>query len=191
MLIFIYCHLLVVQFSYFSFYDMKASHYYWRAAVEGHKQAQYRCAKLLLTRSGYESEEKLNTAISLLQKAAAAGLTKVGILITSCFSLFFFLLCYNNWYCLYMILPTSFLCRHNYAWRLFTPGSQWEMAASLCTTCRWQHRAMWAPFSNLNACRLDVKGLRVLTFAEELASPIWKWWPASTWGLVRSHSTNA
>ncbi|XP_051936814.1 death ligand signal enhancer [Hippocampus zosterae] len=64
----------------------KASHYYWQAAVEGHKQAQYRCAKLLLTRSGCESEEKINTAISLLEKAAAAGLTKAQLCLASVYS---------------------------------------------------------------------------------------------------------
>ncbi|XP_077388528.1 death ligand signal enhancer isoform X2 [Festucalex cinctus] len=64
----------------------KASHYYRRAAVAGHKQAQYRCAKLLLTSSGFESEEKLNIAISLLEKAAAAGLTKAQLCLASVYS---------------------------------------------------------------------------------------------------------
>ncbi|KAM9834619.1 death ligand signal enhancer [Syngnathus typhle] len=64
----------------------KASHYYWRAAAAGHKQAQYRCAKLFLTRSGNQSEEKMNTAISLLEKAAAAGLTKAQLCLASVYS---------------------------------------------------------------------------------------------------------
>ncbi|XP_031175513.1 death ligand signal enhancer isoform X3 [Sander lucioperca] len=54
----------------------KALHYYWQAAVGGHRQAQYRYAKLLLTSRGHQSLEELNTAISLLEQAAAAGLTK-------------------------------------------------------------------------------------------------------------------
>lgn len=55
----------------------KALYYYWQAAVGGHKQAQYRYAKLLLTSRGRQSLEELNTAISLLEQAAAAGLTRV------------------------------------------------------------------------------------------------------------------
>lgn len=47
------------------------------AADAGHKQAQYRYAKLLLTSRGHQSLEQLNTAIDFLEQAAAAGLTKV------------------------------------------------------------------------------------------------------------------
>ncbi|XP_057707253.1 death ligand signal enhancer [Corythoichthys intestinalis] len=65
----------------------KAFHYYWRAAVAGHHQAQYRCAKLLLTARGHQREEKLNTAISLLEKAAAAGLIKAQLCLASVYSL--------------------------------------------------------------------------------------------------------
>ncbi|XP_061691649.1 death ligand signal enhancer isoform X2 [Syngnathoides biaculeatus] len=64
----------------------KASHYYWRAAMAGHQQAQYRCAKLLLTSRGHQSEEDLKTAISLLEKAAAAGLTKAQLCLASVYS---------------------------------------------------------------------------------------------------------
>lgn len=55
-------------------------YYYWQAAVGGHRQAQYRYAKLLLTSRGHQSLEELNTAISLLEQASAAGLTKVEIM---------------------------------------------------------------------------------------------------------------
>lgn len=55
----------------------KALQCYWQAAVGGHREAQYRHAKLLLTNRGHQSSEKLNTAISLLEQSAAAGLTKV------------------------------------------------------------------------------------------------------------------
>ncbi|KAK1904049.1 DAP3-binding cell death enhancer 1 [Dissostichus eleginoides] len=54
----------------------KALYYYWQAAAGGHRQAQYRYAKLLLTSRGQQSLEQLNTAINLLEQAAAAGLTK-------------------------------------------------------------------------------------------------------------------
>ncbi|XP_034740051.1 death ligand signal enhancer isoform X2 [Etheostoma cragini] len=54
----------------------KALYYYGQAAVGGHSQAQYRYAKLLLTSRGQQSLEELNTAIHLLELAAAAGLTK-------------------------------------------------------------------------------------------------------------------
>lgn len=57
---------------------LKALHYYWLAAVGGHKEAQYRHAKLLLTNKEHQSRENLNTAIGLLEQSAAAGLTKVG-----------------------------------------------------------------------------------------------------------------
>lgn len=56
---------------------LQALYYYWQAAAGGHRQAQYRYAKLLLTSRGQQSLEQLNTAINLLEQAAAAGLTKV------------------------------------------------------------------------------------------------------------------
>lgn len=56
---------------------VKALYYYQQAAVGGHRQAQYRYAKLLLTSRGHQSLEELNVAISFLEQAAAAGLTKV------------------------------------------------------------------------------------------------------------------
>ncbi|XP_077589758.1 death ligand signal enhancer [Stigmatopora nigra] len=66
----------------------KASHYYRRAAVAGHHQAQYRFAKLLLTSKGHQNkEEKLKMAISFLEKAAAAGLTKAQLCLASVYSL--------------------------------------------------------------------------------------------------------
>ncbi|TNN70531.1 Death ligand signal enhancer [Liparis tanakae] len=55
----------------------KALFYYWQAAVSGHRQAQYRYAKLLLTSRGRQSLEELNTAIGFLEQAAAAGISKV------------------------------------------------------------------------------------------------------------------
>ncbi|XP_042349901.1 death ligand signal enhancer isoform X2 [Plectropomus leopardus] len=64
----------------------KALYYYWQAAVGGHKQAQYRYAKLLLTSRAHQSVEELNTAISLLEQAAAAGLTKAQVCLASVFS---------------------------------------------------------------------------------------------------------
>ncbi|KAI5628888.1 death ligand signal enhancer [Silurus asotus] len=58
----------------------KALRYYRRAALSGHTQAQYRCAKLLLSSRGQQSATKTHTdtatAISLLQSAADAGLTE-------------------------------------------------------------------------------------------------------------------
>uniref|UniRef100_A0A096LQP4 Death ligand signal enhancer-like n=1 Tax=Poecilia formosa TaxID=48698 RepID=A0A096LQP4_POEFO len=54
----------------------KALHYYKLAAISGHKQAQYRYAKLLLANRGHQSTEEVNTAIKLLEEAATAGLTK-------------------------------------------------------------------------------------------------------------------
>uniref|UniRef100_A0A3B4EVC6 DAP3 binding cell death enhancer 1 n=1 Tax=Pundamilia nyererei TaxID=303518 RepID=A0A3B4EVC6_9CICH len=60
----------------------KALHYYRQAAASGHRQAQYRCAKLLLTSRGHQSPEELSTAIDLLEQAAAAGLTKVEVMIS-------------------------------------------------------------------------------------------------------------
>lgn len=64
----------------------KALHYYWQASVSGHTQAQYRYAKLLLTSRGQQSEEELKTAINLLEKAAAAGLTKAQVCLASVYS---------------------------------------------------------------------------------------------------------
>ncbi|KAI3351763.1 hypothetical protein L3Q82_020597, partial [Scortum barcoo] len=61
----------------------KAMSYYWQAALGGHRQAQYRYAKLLLTSRGHQSLEELNTAISLLEQAAAAGLTKAQVCLAS------------------------------------------------------------------------------------------------------------
>lgn len=60
-------------------FSSQALNYYWQAAAGGHAQAQYRYAKLLLTSRGQQSLEELNTAIDLLEQAAAAGLTKVGL----------------------------------------------------------------------------------------------------------------
>ncbi|XP_032410501.1 death ligand signal enhancer isoform X3 [Xiphophorus hellerii] len=54
----------------------KALHYYKLAAISGHKQAQYRYAKLLLASRGHQSTEEVNTAIQLLEEAATAGLTE-------------------------------------------------------------------------------------------------------------------
>lgn len=59
-------------------FPLQALYYYWQAAVEGHHQAQYRYAKLLLTSKAHQSKEELNTAIHLLEQAAAAGLSEVG-----------------------------------------------------------------------------------------------------------------
>uniref|UniRef100_A0A3Q1HWX6 Death ligand signal enhancer n=1 Tax=Anabas testudineus TaxID=64144 RepID=A0A3Q1HWX6_ANATE len=53
----------------------KALHYYWQAAVGGHRQAQYRYAKLLLISRG-----------NLLEQAAAAGLTKAQVCLASVYS---------------------------------------------------------------------------------------------------------
>ncbi|XP_039974942.1 death ligand signal enhancer isoform X2 [Xiphias gladius] len=64
----------------------KALYYYWQAAVGGHTQAQYRCAKLLLTSRARQSSEELNTAIDLLKQAAAAGLTKAQVCLASIYS---------------------------------------------------------------------------------------------------------
>ncbi|XP_073343732.1 death ligand signal enhancer [Pagrus major] len=64
----------------------KALYYYWQAAVGGHKQAQYRYAKLLLTSRGRQSLEELNTAINLLEQSAAAGLTKAQVCLASVYS---------------------------------------------------------------------------------------------------------
>ncbi|KAM4732634.1 death ligand signal enhancer [Anableps anableps] len=64
----------------------KALHYYKLAAISGHKQAQYRYAKLLLTSRGHQSTEDLNTAIRLLEEAATAGLSKAQICLASFYS---------------------------------------------------------------------------------------------------------
>ncbi|CAK6956603.1 death ligand signal enhancer [Scomber scombrus] len=64
----------------------KALYYYKQAAVGGHKEAQYRYAKLLLTSRGQQSVEDLNTAISLLEQASAAGLTKAQVCLASIYS---------------------------------------------------------------------------------------------------------
>ncbi|XP_061581216.1 death ligand signal enhancer isoform X2 [Cololabis saira] len=61
----------------------KALYYYQQAAVSGHRQAQYRFAKLVLTSRGQQTEEEMNTAISLLEEAAAAGLTKAQMCLAS------------------------------------------------------------------------------------------------------------
>ncbi len=55
----------------------KALYYYGQAAAGGHREAQYRYAKLLLTSRGHQSLEELNMAISFLEQSAASGLTKV------------------------------------------------------------------------------------------------------------------
>ncbi|KAL1262272.1 hypothetical protein QQF64_007537 [Cirrhinus molitorella] len=58
----------------------KAVHYYRRAAVAGHRQAQYRCAKLLLNSRGQQSSEKdVEAALNFLQAAADAGLTEAQV----------------------------------------------------------------------------------------------------------------
>ncbi|XP_053370051.1 death ligand signal enhancer [Clarias gariepinus] len=68
----------------------KALQYYKRAALTGHPQAQYRWAKLLLnTRGQQRVKDKpaaTATAISLLQSAAAAGLTEAQLYLGVLFS---------------------------------------------------------------------------------------------------------
>ncbi|KAM4554880.1 death ligand signal enhancer isoform 2-T2 [Odontesthes bonariensis] len=64
----------------------KALYYYRQAADTGHKQAQYRYAKLLLTTRGRQSAEELDTVIGLLGKAASAGLTEAQICLASVYS---------------------------------------------------------------------------------------------------------
>ncbi|KAG1934614.1 death ligand signal enhancer [Pimephales promelas] len=55
----------------------KAVLYYRRAAVAGHRQAQYRCAKLLLNSRGQQSSESdSEAALNFLYAAADAGLTE-------------------------------------------------------------------------------------------------------------------
>lgn len=67
-------------FCFVCFFLPKALYHYWQAAVGGHRQAQYRHAKLLLTSRGHQSLEELKTAIKLLEQSAAAGLPKVEIM---------------------------------------------------------------------------------------------------------------
>ncbi|XP_016349578.1 death ligand signal enhancer isoform X2 [Sinocyclocheilus anshuiensis] len=58
----------------------KAVHYYRRAAAAGHRQAQYRCAKLLLNSRGQQSSETdAAAALNFLQAAADAGLTEAQV----------------------------------------------------------------------------------------------------------------
>uniref|UniRef100_A0A4W5RBK5 DAP3 binding cell death enhancer 1 n=1 Tax=Hucho hucho TaxID=62062 RepID=A0A4W5RBK5_9TELE len=65
----------------------KALHFYSQAASGGHSQAQYRCAKLLLGSRGKQStQQDLDTAISLLQQAASAGLKEAQVYLGSLFS---------------------------------------------------------------------------------------------------------
>ncbi|XP_045062515.1 DAP3-binding cell death enhancer 1-like [Coregonus clupeaformis] len=65
----------------------KALHFYGQAASGGHSQAQYRCAKLLLSSRGQQStRQDLDTAISLLQQAASAGLREAQVYLGSLFS---------------------------------------------------------------------------------------------------------
>ncbi|KAM9357474.1 death ligand signal enhancer isoform 2-T2 [Symphorus nematophorus] len=64
----------------------KALYYYSKAAAGGHRQAQYRYAKLLLTSRGQQSLEELNTAISLLEQSSAAGLSKAQVCLASVYS---------------------------------------------------------------------------------------------------------
>lgn len=64
----------------------KAMHYYGRAAANGHAQAQYRYAKLLLSSRGQLSEEELKTAKKHLEEASAAGLTKAQVCLASIYS---------------------------------------------------------------------------------------------------------
>ncbi|XP_054453673.1 death ligand signal enhancer [Anoplopoma fimbria] len=64
----------------------KALYYYGMAAAGGHRQAQYRYAKLLLTSRGHQSLEELNTAIDFLEQAAAAGLSKAQVCLASVYT---------------------------------------------------------------------------------------------------------
>ncbi|GAA6067315.1 death ligand signal enhancer isoform X1 [Tachysurus ichikawai] len=68
----------------------KALQYYRCAAMAGHTQAQYRCAKLLLNsreqQSIMDTHNATATAISLLQSAAAAGLTEAQLYLGVLFS---------------------------------------------------------------------------------------------------------
>ncbi|XP_076595912.1 death ligand signal enhancer isoform X2 [Chaetodon auriga] len=64
----------------------KALCYYWQAAIGGHRQAQYRYAKLLLTSKRHHSLEELNMAISLLEQSAATGLAKAQVCLASVYA---------------------------------------------------------------------------------------------------------
>ncbi|XP_034037811.1 death ligand signal enhancer [Thalassophryne amazonica] len=64
----------------------KALCYYWQAALNGHRQGQYRYAKVLLTSRRQQSAEELSTAIELLKQAAEAGLTKAQLCLASVYS---------------------------------------------------------------------------------------------------------
>lgn len=64
----------------------KALHHYWQAAVGGHRQAQYRHAKLLLSSRGQPSVKELNAAIGFLEQAAKAGLTEAMVCLASVYS---------------------------------------------------------------------------------------------------------
>ncbi|KAM9377373.1 death ligand signal enhancer isoform 2-T2 [Pholidichthys leucotaenia] len=64
----------------------KALYYYQLAAVSGHRQAQYRYAKLLLTSRGQQNLEELNSAMEFLEQAAAAGLTQAQVCLASVYS---------------------------------------------------------------------------------------------------------
>lgn len=64
----------------------KATHYYQQAAANGHVQAQHRCAKLLLTSRRQQNVDELNTAVNLLEEAAAAGLTEAQVCLASVYS---------------------------------------------------------------------------------------------------------
>lgn len=64
----------------------KALYYYQQAAAGGHRQAQYRYAKLLLTSRGQQSLEELNRAINLLEQAASAGITEALVRLASVYS---------------------------------------------------------------------------------------------------------
>ncbi|TNM98774.1 hypothetical protein fugu_013338 [Takifugu bimaculatus] len=64
----------------------KALHHYWQAAAGGHRQAQYRHAKLILSSRGQQSAEELNTAISFLEQSATAGLIEAQLCLASIYS---------------------------------------------------------------------------------------------------------
>ncbi|KAJ8015378.1 hypothetical protein DPEC_G00025510 [Dallia pectoralis] len=66
----------------------KAHHFYSQAAAAGHSQAQYRSAKFLLhpSRGQQRTQHDLDTAISLLQQAASAGLRKAQVYLGSLYS---------------------------------------------------------------------------------------------------------
>lgn len=64
----------------------KAMHYYRQAAANGHAQAKYRYAKLLLTSREQLSEDDLKIVTNLLEEASAAGLTKAQVCLASVYS---------------------------------------------------------------------------------------------------------